>query len=216
VNVQADNLRQLMNDALAVLFDFDGPLCDVFAGLPAPRVARDLERVAGRTFATDDPLEVLRQSAGTASANAVETALTEAEFSAVNQSVANVEGVEVLRKSRARGQAIAVVSNNSRAAVTAFLETHGLTPDVSTVIGRTPGRPDLMKPNPWPVRLALEALGCPSDRAVFVGDTLSDIEAAHSAGVSCVALANKPGKRATFEGLEALVIDSMADLMTRL
>jgi phosphoglycolate phosphatase-like HAD superfamily hydrolase len=33
-------------------------------------------------------------------------------------------------------------------------------------------------------------------QAVFLGDSPSDIEAAHAAGVRCVGYANKPGKQA--------------------
>lgn len=207
-----DHVRRLLNEAEAVLFDFDGPLCDVFAGLPASQVARGLEVVAGRTSATDDPLEVLRQSAGTAAVNDVEIALTAAEITAVSRSTANADGVRVLRDCVARGQVTAVVSNNSHAAVAAFLEAQDLTTNVATVVGRAPGQPDLMKPNPWPIRRALTALDVSPQRAVFIGDTASDVQAAQAAAVLCIAYANGPGKRASFEALESLVIDSMADL----
>ena len=52
-------LRSIMRNAELTLLDFDGPLCDVFAGLPAPKVARQLEKIAGVSFATDDPLDVV-------------------------------------------------------------------------------------------------------------------------------------------------------------
>jgi phosphoglycolate phosphatase len=37
------DVQELLRNAEAVLFDFDGPICSVFSGYPAPRVARDVE-----------------------------------------------------------------------------------------------------------------------------------------------------------------------------
>jgi phosphoglycolate phosphatase len=37
-----DRLRALLSTVEAVLFDFDGPVCSVFAGYPAPKVAQQL------------------------------------------------------------------------------------------------------------------------------------------------------------------------------
>jgi len=47
----------------------------------------------------------------------------------------------------------------------------------------------------------------------LVGDSFTDIEAAHSAGVASIGYANKPGKRDRMTDLRAgVVIESMADL----
>ena len=54
------NLAALLQRTRAILFDFDGPICSVFAGQPAPTVARELrEQLAewGADVPThDDPL----------------------------------------------------------------------------------------------------------------------------------------------------------------
>lgn len=44
------------------------------------------------------------------------------------------------------------------------------------------------KPAPEPVRAALELAGAPPERAVFVGDSVWDVQAASRAGVPCIAL----------------------------
>jgi HAD superfamily hydrolase (TIGR01509 family) len=44
------------------------------------------------------------------------------------------------------------------------------------------------KPEPDLVRAALDVAGVPPERAVMVGDTAWDVEAAHRAGVACVAV----------------------------
>lgn len=40
--VQADNLAATVSTTRLLLLDFDGPVCDIFAGYPAPRVAQEL------------------------------------------------------------------------------------------------------------------------------------------------------------------------------
>lgn len=206
----------LLRDAEALLFDFDGPLCDVFAGLPASRVARELEPIAGRRFDTDDPLEVVRQARSQcdrATFEAVEDALIAAEMRAVRLAVAEAAGFESLRASAARGVVIAVVTNNAAAAAEWFVDAQGSAALVSVTVGREYRYPERMKPDPWPLLIALDQLGVDARRSVLIGDSRTDIEAAHAAGVPCVAFANKPGKRALFEAAgAAFVVDDMAEL----
>lgn len=42
VAAETENLREVINRARFVLFDFDGPICRLFAGHSAEDVARDL------------------------------------------------------------------------------------------------------------------------------------------------------------------------------
>jgi HAD superfamily hydrolase (TIGR01549 family) len=39
-----------------------------------------------------------------------------------------------------------------------------------------------MKPNPWPLLRALDEIGGMADQAIFIGDSLTDIEASQGAG----------------------------------
>ncbi|MEU8045890.1 HAD-IA family hydrolase [Micromonospora echinofusca] len=73
--------------------------------------------------------------------------------------------------------------------------------------------PERMKPDPFPVLAAGRELGAEPAECVLVGDSVSDIEAAHAAGVAAIGYANKPGKRERFDAADA-VIDSMAELVT--
>lgn len=208
-------LRAILRNVELVLFDFDGPLCDVFAGLPAPEVARQLEAISGDVCDTDDPLEVLRSTAirRSGALEPVEDALIAAEVRAVSGSSPTVSGVEFLRSCLSRGLPVGIVSNNSADAVRAFLKAHGLSGAVAPVVGRAYRHPDLMKPNTWPIRTALTMAGKPAQSAVFIGDSLSDIEVARNVSMPCVAYANKPGKREQFESAAAdVVIDSMSEL----
>jgi phosphoglycolate phosphatase len=39
------NAASIVDSSTGVLLDFDGPVCSIFANLPAPGVAEDLRRV---------------------------------------------------------------------------------------------------------------------------------------------------------------------------
>lgn len=210
-----EDIRRWSATAKVVIFDFDGPLCDVFAGYPAWRVARELENVLGSTVDTDDPLQVLRESSTHPLGKVleIEHELVAAELRAVSCSTATPGGLEAVKACVASGRVPAVVSNNSADAVRAFLGEAGLLGDVKVIVGREPGRPDLMKPNPWPMQRAFTALDIAAQDAVFVGDTSTDLEVAAVVGVPCLAYANKPGKREAFQQAGAAAVFSDMSLL---
>ncbi|OPG04076.1 hypothetical protein B1L11_38625 [Microbispora sp. GKU 823] len=212
-----------MKDVHWVLLDFDGPVCDVYAGMPAPGVAAQLRQMLAAAGADlpqhvlteDDPLEVFRYSAtlGEYLNRAAQEALTKLEVKAIAtaQITPGVEGL--IRQAAAVGKPVAIVSNNSLAAIRAFLSAHGLLSVVSYISARSDADPTLMKPNPHLIRRALVELSATPERTVLVGDSLTDIEAAKAAGVISVGYANKPGKTGHFlaAGADA-VVTRMADL----
>ncbi len=205
-----------------VLFDFDGPICDVFAGHPAPGVARHLAAILAqidattekRAFETNDPMEVLRLASrvGEDAVRRIEEALTAAEVSAVAVAGPPVTGaVESLHAAHASGRKVAIVSNNSAACVKAFLEIHDLNRFVHQVIGRYPNRPDLMKPSPFSLERAFKELGIRASRCTLIGDSTTDIEAAAHAGSMAIGFANKDDKkRALADAGAQVVTTSMA------
>ncbi len=67
-----------------------------------------------------------------------------------------------------------------------------------------------MKPNPYSLTMAARLLGVDVTTCVLVGDSLTDIQAAHAVGSAAIGYANKPGKRQAFTqaGAES-VIESM-------
>ncbi|MFE0190769.1 HAD family hydrolase [Streptomyces sp. NPDC059008] len=213
----SDDLSKTLARASAVLFDFDGPLCDVFAGLPAPKVADDLKRQVARQeptlsmklTETDDPMEVLRLSYdfNPGLGLQVERALTAAEIEAVAVAGAPTAGaVAALKAAEAAGRRVAVVSNNSAECVRAFLARHSLSNHVREVVGRAADRPDLMKPHPHSLLRAAELLEVGPSECVLIGDSVTDIQAAHLAGATAIGYANKPHKGEAFTeaGAEAV------------
>ncbi|WP_091425927.1 HAD family hydrolase [Micromonospora tulbaghiae] len=221
-------LGRLLNQVDAVLLDFDGPVCSIFAGYPAPHVAAELVDVlrgCGVDVPPDlasepDPLEVLRRigAAGDRGlTRAVEKALCAAERLAAESAEPTPYGREVIVAARQAGLPVAVVSNNSASAITSYLTAHRLAGYVSPVVGRAYAEPARMKPNPEPVMKAVRALGKAPNRCVLVGDSLSDIEGAHAAGVLAIGYANRPTKADAFRsaGAEAVIV-SMSELANAL
>jgi HAD superfamily hydrolase (TIGR01509 family) len=224
-----DQLPTVLANARVIFFDFDGPVCDVFAGLPAPQVAKQLtallssqDAAAGaKASETDDPIEVLRiaHEANAESGQEVEQALTAAEVEAVAVAGPPTPGaVEALQAAHAAGRAVAVVSNNSAECVQRFVELHGLGDYVAKIVGRPTGQPHLMKPNPFPLITAAERMHMDVTNCTLIGDSLTDIQAAHAAGTTVIGYANKPHKADLFAEAQAdAITDDMhaiADALT--
>ena len=73
--------------------------------------------------------------------------------------------------------------------------------------------PALLKPSPHLINEAIFGLDANPAESALVGDSFTDIEASHSAGVASIGYANRPGKRERMTELRAgAVITSMADL----
>lgn len=204
---QADRIGAVFDASQAILFDFDGPICDVFRGLPAPGIAKELAdllavlapSLESQARATDDPMKVhqLSQKGGSTVLAAVEGALTLAEVRAVKAAGEPTEGaIQALHAAHNSGRKVAIVSNNSSECVRAYLDLHEIAGVVDEVVGRPVLRPDLMKPSPHPLLTAAAEFSIAPDRTVLVGDSVTDVEAAISAGARSVGYANKPRKEA--------------------
>jgi HAD superfamily hydrolase (TIGR01549 family) len=203
-----------------LLLDFDGPVCSIYAGLRDAVVADKLRKLIPGELPDDiaithDPIEVFCYS-GTVSddlAARVEAEMTDLEVTAVPSAEPTPYVHEVIASARESGRIIGVVSNNSSRAVSAYLDRHGLSDGVNLVIARTSHDPALLKPSPHLIDEAIRGLDASRASTVLVGDSYTDIEAAHSAGVASIGYANKPGKRERMAQLQAeAVIISMADL----
>jgi phosphoglycolate phosphatase len=203
-----------------LLLDFDGPICSIYAGLPAPKVADQLRKLfpgnlPDEIAKTQDPIEIFYYSATISDEMAarVESEMAELEVEAVPTAEPTPYVHEVIASARESGRTIGVVSNNSPRAVNAYLDRHGLTDGIALVVARTSHDPALLKPNPHLIEEAVRGLGATPAASTLVGDSFTDIEAAHRARVASIGYANKLGKHARMTELEAgAVITSMADL----
>lgn len=221
--MESNALRDVFMATKAVLFDFDGPICDVFAGQPAPGIARNLAEIlasfdrplGNKAYRTDDPMEVLRLApqAGETALRTIEDELSQAEVSAVLSAGLPVSGaVAALEGARTSGRKVAIVSNNSAACVHEFLLLHGLQHLVDAVVGRAPYRPDTMKPAPDSLLRASKDLAVPLRDCTLIGDSVTDVEAARATGGRSIGFANKTGKERalTAAGADVVVITMMA------
>ncbi|WP_216211804.1 HAD family hydrolase [Amycolatopsis aidingensis] len=222
-----DAVRQRLDRARVLLLDFDGPICAVFSGVPAEVVADQLRAVLADGGYTDlpnhvttatDPFDVLRHAAtlGTDEARYVEAAFTAHEIDAITTAAPTPGAEQLMRHWHDSGRPLAIVSNNSEAAVSAYLDLHGLRPAVDYIAARTSSDPTLLKPSTHLVDRAITALSATPADCALLGDSVTDIQAAHAAGVAAIGYANKPGKHAklTEAGADA-VTETLSDLSNR-
>lgn len=218
--MSADALRNVLAGADAVLFDFDGPVCSVFDGYPAPQITDELRSLArgmraeltvGLDSASGPHALLLAAASDAELAALLETALQKAELAAVQTAKLTPGAAEALAACKNSGRLVAVVSNNNADAVEDYLDRVGLKEYVLHVEGRERTNPTLMKPSPYLIEKTIHALGVPATGCVFIGDQPSDIEAGRVAGTATIGYANKPGKADALLGAD-VVIDAMIDV----
>ena len=203
VTGETGDLRELITRARCVLFDFDGPICRLFAGYSADKVAKQLvdwltaQGLLGLLTQEEsddpDPHVVLRtvdvRHAGSDLVTELEEILTQHELRAVTRALPTPYADPLIRTWTAVGARLAVTTNNSARVPALYLERRGLTECFAPhIYGRTQ---DLhrMKPDPYCLNQALTAIGVRPADALMIGDTVSDLLAAGSAKVPFVGYA---------------------------
>lgn len=198
-------LHRILARAEALFLDFDGPVCSVFAGLPASVVVDQLCVVLADGGYGDppadvekssDPFDVLRYAAtlGDIEAWYVNAALTAYEVEAIATAEPTPGAHELMRAWSHTGRPLAIVSNNSTTAVEAYLDLYGVRRYVAHVAGRTRPDPALLKPSPHLLIEASAALSRQPQDAVFIGDSATDAKAARSTGTAFIGFVNKRSK----------------------
>ncbi|WP_020579116.1 HAD family hydrolase [Actinopolymorpha alba] len=210
---------ELVRASKAILLDFDGPVCGVFAGRPASAVASQLRRLLAdrglgpmAEFAPNrDPLKLLSwigehhpQHAG-----AVDDALTAEETRAVESAKPTAHADVVIKAAVRTGRPVAIVSNNSGAAISRYLALHGLADEIALIVGRAYADPGRLKPHPWAVEQAVQGLDVRADDCVLIGDSVADMQASRVAGVRAIGFSKGDfrGPALTEAGAEAVIDD---------
>jgi beta-phosphoglucomutase-like phosphatase (HAD superfamily) len=177
-------LTNLLVNADCLLIDFDGPICSVFAGYPARAIAEAMRALAQERGGAElapvfadlpfDPLEILVAVAAVADDSLireVSDACRDAEVKAVASAAPTLGAADVLRTAHAAGRSVAIVSNNSSAAIEAYLHRHDLLQYVAGIAARFDGMdPRLLKPHPFLVEQGPAAAQASRDAAIFIGD----------------------------------------------
>jgi phosphoglycolate phosphatase len=222
-----DGLDAIIARTRWLLIDFDGPICSIFSGLPAPLVADHLRKVVTdlsvplpeEVERTQDPMEVFAWSATVSPelAERVEAELTAQEVAAVATAEPTPYIHDVLAACRESNRITAVVSNNSELAVQTYLTRHGLSDRTGPIFARTSHDPSLLKPSPYLIVRAIKAMVAEPTATALIGDSLTDIEGSRLAHISSIGYANKPGKyeRMITAGVKAAV-SSLADVAVKL
>ncbi|WP_428410532.1 HAD-IA family hydrolase [Hyphococcus sp.] len=89
--------------------------------------------------------------------------------------------IEMIEGVLARGARAAICTNKREAMARLLIETLGLSSLFDAIVGGDTA--EAAKPDPAPVRLCLEKTG--AERAVFIGDSDTDIRAAKAANLPC-------------------------------
>ncbi|QKV17621.1 phosphoglycolate phosphatase [Oricola thermophila] len=185
----------------AVLFDLDGTLIDSVPDLaaavnevlaaegrePLPRedvramVGHGVRKLVERAFAARRmPLdgEALDRMTGR---------MMTAYGNRLTADTTLLPGAEALLAAYARvGVKIGVVTNKPEAFAREILDHFGLGPSVDVVVGGDSG--PARKPAPDMLRHAMEEIGLGADRAVMVGDSAADIDAARAVPMASIAV----------------------------
>lgn len=217
---ETEKLRGLVAGARFVLFDFDGPICRLFAGHTAEQVAKDqvrwLEERGLRGLLTEeeqaepDPHIVLRmvdrRHPDSDLVFELEKRLTLQELRAVESAYPTAHVDPLIRTWHALGVRLAVATNNSPLAAARYLTTRGLTECFAPhFYGRTQDL-SLLKPHPHCLNRALSALGAEPSETLMIGDQPTDFEAAQSAGVSFLGYARNEDKKEELRDAGAKVV----------
>lgn len=224
-------LEKLVPDLQLVMFDLDGTLVDSVAdlSLAVERMHLDL----GMTPATQAQVRAwvgngaamlvkralsysLEGFDSEASASAKQIfdqayALFLAHYDEVNGSTSECyDGArELLQTLRAEGVSVAIVTNKPEQFTLPLLELMSLSADLVLCGDSLPEK----KPSPMPLLHALAHFSCEPERAVMVGDSMSDLKSASAAGVKCVAVSYGYNHGVSISDANpALLVDSLSEL----
>lgn len=182
-----------------ILFDFDGTLADT-----APDLAAAANQQRTRRGLEPLPYETLRPVASQGARGLLRVALglkpgddeyepTRLQFLEDYAASSTVHsklfpGIEALLSDiRQRGLSWGIVTNKVTYLTLPIVEHLNLTRDSAVLVcGDTTAH---AKPHPLPLLHAAREAGFATDRCVYVGDDLRDIQAAHAAGMPAVAAA---------------------------
>ncbi|HSJ65994.1 MAG TPA: HAD-IA family hydrolase [Gemmatimonadaceae bacterium] len=178
---------------LALLFDLDGTLVDSIE-LIRSSFRHACATVLAREIAEEDwlagvgtPLRTQMQgfARDETETDALIAAYRSHQLAHHDRLLAEYAGVrEALETLRREGHSMAIVTSKAHALAVRALERMRLSEFMDAVIGCDSCTRH--KPDPEPVRIALERLGARPRDAVFIGDSPHDIAAGNAAGVTTV------------------------------
>lgn len=214
---QALTARQLVTAATLVLVDFDGPLARLLPGGRWLEVSALVRARAGELGGPEleaaldgepDHVQCLRRVHELAPdvVPGLAAEVTRLELEAAPQVAPGEHALAFLEGCLGRGAAVVVVTNNDPRVVPLVLDPArpGLSARLDGILGRADDRLAELKPSPVMLVEALQLTGAAPPDAVFLGDSVTDVEAGRGAGVAVVGVAEEPERRAELLAAGAL------------
>jgi beta-phosphoglucomutase-like phosphatase (HAD superfamily) len=179
-----------------LLLDFDGPVCTAYTAMTSGEVTAELAGALGVPDAGDDPLRLLHSVHASAPelSSRAERTLTALERRAVAGAVPTTGLLDLLTRAAGLDRPAIVVSNTGEAAVTDFVQAHGLDTLLAGVVARTRPDPALLMPGPHLLEAAADRLGADPGECALLGDSPTAVGAARRVGAAAIAFANRPGR----------------------
>ncbi|NUS78229.1 MAG: HAD family hydrolase [Streptomyces sp.] len=220
-------LREAIKRAKVVLWDFDGPICRLFAGHSSEEVAVRLvtwlESRGLHGLVTEDERRSLNPQVILAAVDArhpdsdlvaeLEERLTKEELHAASSAMPTIYADTLIRTWAAVDVRLAVTTNNSAKVVRTYLDGRDLLRCFAPhIYGRTQDLKQL-KPDPYCLNRALNATGRAPSEAMMIGDSSFDCLAARKAKVPFVGYARNERKERELREAGALIVVHSLDVI---
>ena len=210
----------------ALVFDFDGLILDtetpeflawqeVFASYGARLTTVEWARVIGSTdHGWDASSSIARQTGAVVSAADLRAVWKPRQSALLEVETIRPGVLALLSAGRARGLSLGVASSSPRWWVEGNLTRLGILSQFSAIT--TKDDVQRTKPDPAVYRLAVSRLAVPAASALALEDSPNGVQAAHAAGLRCVAVPNDVSRHldltaadAVLESLEELDLDAL-------
>lgn len=187
------------NSFKGIIFDLDGTLIDFqlrakesrdsilemlrVRGVDTTKLSRDL-----KTQAFLDQVETITKADYRSYKKEIHRILDTFEMEAFETARAHPGALETLRLIHENKIKTALVTNSGRVPVDLKLKKYGFFPYLDVVVTRDEMK--RLKPSPDGLLLAIEKLGITNEEALYVGDSVLDIQASRDAGIKCLSVAS--------------------------
>ncbi|MGN9763186.1 HAD family hydrolase [Streptomyces sp. SD31] len=229
-------LLRLLENADAVLLDFDGPVCDLFGDVSTAPVADEIKdavrSVSGPDLSPDvedcdDSHHILRHIRNMydgplpvppwlqKALELAEDIVAEQEFTAIDSARSAPHVIRLVSTLRVARKRLAIVSNNAPGPIRRYLKRMKVRREFTAVIGRDPQEPLNMKPHPDSLDRAAKSLGLRPAACVLIGDQITDLTAAQAAKTRFIGYTRSQERAAEMRRLGAdAVVSSHAPLIS--